>query len=174
MIINVSDSDNYKYFDLCDVLLAMNTISCKLKVLWAFMDDGYRIKESDLTGYNICGDDAVFKEMFMMYKGTLSKETFKDFCMFANVIPRSELIKRLDPWAKFDYEEVYHILLAFDYEDLESYRRFFEIYNPTYMDANSLKKLLNRIPIEAYKYTEKYLKLLPQEESLSMMRKYYD
>lgn len=171
----MSENDNYRYFDLSNVLTEMRTISSKLNVLWAFRDDGYIIKESDITEYkDYVGVDPVLKEMLMMYKGTLSKETVLDFCYSGEGIPMSDLLKRLNPGAEFSHDEAYDILNSLDDKDLESHRCFFAVYNPKYIDEDSLRDILDLIPEEAYKFAEKYLKLLPKEDGLSIWQDYFE
>lgn len=167
--------DNYLFFDLSNVLTEMRTVSSKLNVLWAFRDDGYKIKESDIVEYHDCvGTDPVLKEMLMMYKGTFSKETIMDFCYSAEGIPISDLLKRLESGAVFSHDEAYDLLNSLDDKDLESHRCFFAVYNPDSMDEDSLREILDLIPKEAYKYAQKYLKLLPKEDGLYVWQDYFE
>lgn len=172
-----SQISNDKHFDnsleLWDVLTSLNGEENRIKVLNAYLSDGYEIKESDIKDYfNFEADDLVLREMIKRYHGTFSKETIMDFCLSGTDIPFHEIINHVAK-TSFEHEEVLDILNSIDDNDLLSYKAVFEIFNPEHLDADMFRDVLDIIPDEAFKYVEKYLKLLPSQEGLEIWQDYF-
>ncbi len=174
---NNSTYKNSNYFcnglELWDVLTSLNDEENRLKVLDAYTSDGYEIKESDIKDYfNFAADDSVLYEMIKRYNGTFEKETIIDFCLSGTDIPFHEIINHVAN-TSFNHEEVLDILNSIDDNDLLSYKAVFEIFNPELLDADMFRNVLDTIPDEAYKYVERYLKLLPYQDRLEIWQDYF-
>ena len=68
------------FSEFWEVLVELVNPSRRMDVLWAFRDDGYKVKLEDIKGYYQSeGLDVVLKEMLLLYDGLLDKEIIMDF-----------------------------------------------------------------------------------------------
>lgn len=168
----MSHLDN-KYFELWEVLAEMVNSTRRLEVLWAFRDDGYKIKLEDIKGYySSIGLDMVLKEMFLLYDGLLDKELVMEFGTEED-ISFGSIVRYASPSDRYDNCELIDIVNGIEDDDLYGFKYFFLNINPESLDEDTMEEILNLIPDEAYVYAEKYLRLLPKNVRDELKERYF-
>ena len=160
------------FSEFWEVLVELVNPSRRMDVLWAFRDDGYKVKLEDIKGYYQSeGLDVVLKEMLLLYDGLLDKEIIMDFGISENV-PFENLVKYASPNEKYDNYELTDILNNIEDDDLEAFKAFFTNIKPENLDEDTMREILDMTPYEAYGYANRYLQLLPEDVRIRIKSDY--